>query len=123
MVSSRRIIAFVNVAHVVDHSFMLLFPTAVLGMGRQFDRPYGALIAYRWAVSLLSVLGALPAGWLGGPLEPAKYDGGVFHRNWPRDNRYRICDNPVYAGLWPHRYRAFRFNLPSGWNSDAGLTR
>jgi MFS family permease len=65
MVSSRRIIAFVNVAHVVDHSFMLLFPTAVLGMGRQFDRPYGALIALSLGSFIAFGAGALPAGWLG----------------------------------------------------------
>jgi hypothetical protein len=34
----RRIICFINIGHAIDHMFMLIFPTAVLGMQADFAR-------------------------------------------------------------------------------------
>jgi MFS family permease len=65
MASSRRVIAFINIAHVVVHMFVLLFPTALLGMGREFGRPYGEMIALSLGSFIAFGAGALPAGWLG----------------------------------------------------------
>lgn len=65
MTSSRRVIAFINIAHAVDHLFMLLFPTAVLGMEQEFGRGYGDLIALSLGSFIAFGAGALPAGWLG----------------------------------------------------------
>ena len=65
MTPSRRVIAFINVAHLLAHLFMLLFPTAVLGMGREFNRPYGELIALSLGSFIAFGAGSMPAGWLG----------------------------------------------------------
>ncbi|HZU90770.1 MAG TPA: MFS transporter [Stellaceae bacterium] len=65
MPSSRRVIAFINVGHVLDHMFMLIFPTAVLGMETDFARPYGALITLALGGFIAFGAGSLPAGWLG----------------------------------------------------------
>jgi MFS family permease len=65
MASSRRVIAFINIAHVEVHMSVLLFPTAVLGMGREFGRPYGEMIALSLGSFIAFGAGALPAGWLG----------------------------------------------------------
>jgi MFS family permease len=63
--SARRIIAFVNVAHVIDHWFMLIFPTAVLGMGAEFGLSYDGLIALAVGGFIAFGAGSLPSGWLG----------------------------------------------------------
>jgi MFS family permease len=64
-VSSRRVIGFINVAHVIDHMFMLIFPTAVLGMSADFGRPYAELIVLALGGFIAFGAGSLPAGWLG----------------------------------------------------------
>ncbi|HSB78665.1 MAG TPA: MFS transporter [Candidatus Methylomirabilis sp.] len=45
--------------------FMLIFPTAVLGMGREFGRSYGDLLALSTGGFFAFGVGSLPAGWLG----------------------------------------------------------
>lgn len=61
----RNITAFINVGHVVDHLFMLLFPTALLGMGASFGHSYGELLALATGGFIAFGAGSLPAGWLG----------------------------------------------------------
>ena len=65
MVPSRRVVAFINAGHVIVHMFMLIFPTAVLGMGREFGRPYGELLALSTGGFIAFGAGSLPAGLLG----------------------------------------------------------
>jgi MFS family permease len=62
---AKRIIAFVNVAHLIDHMFVLIFFTAVLGMGTEFGRGYEELI--KLSIGGVIAFGAcsIPAGWLG----------------------------------------------------------
>jgi len=64
-VPSRRVVAFINAGHVIVHMFMLIFPTAVLGMGREFGRPYGELLALSTGGFIAFGAGSLPAGLLG----------------------------------------------------------
>jgi len=64
-VSQARVIGFVNVAHFIDHMFLLIFPTAVLGMGREFGLSYGELLALSVGTFVMFGAGSLPAGWLG----------------------------------------------------------
>jgi MFS family permease len=56
---------FLNVGHGLDHMLMLLFPTAVLGMGAAFDAGYGELLALSVFGFVAFGAGSLPAGWLG----------------------------------------------------------
>ena len=65
MPSSQRVVGFVNVAHFIDHMFLLIFPTAVLGMGREFGWSYGELLALSVGTFVMFGAGSLPAGWLG----------------------------------------------------------
>src|SRR5665213_1139084 len=62
--SSRRVIAFINTGHVIDHMFMLIYPTAVLGMRAEFNLSYGELIALSLGGFLAFGAGSVPAGWL-----------------------------------------------------------
>lgn len=65
MASSRRAIGFINLGHLIDHMFMLIFPTAVLGMETDFARPYSALLVLSLGGFIAFGAGAVPAGWLG----------------------------------------------------------
>jgi len=62
---SRRVIAFVNLAHSIDHMFVLIFPTAVLAMGDSFQRSYGELLALSVGSFIAFGAGSVPSGWLG----------------------------------------------------------
>lgn len=61
----RTVIRFINAAHVIDHMLMLIFPAAVLGMGRDFGLGYGELIGLSLGGFIAFGACSLPAGWLG----------------------------------------------------------
>lgn len=63
--STQTVVNFVNVAHFIDHMFLLIFPTAVLGMGQSFGLTYGELLALATGMLIAFGAGSLPAGWLG----------------------------------------------------------
>ena len=56
---------FLNLGHAYDHLLMLLFPTAVLALEDEFQRPFDELIALAIPGFIAFAAGALPAGWLG----------------------------------------------------------
>ena len=57
----RRVINFVNVAHLFDHMFMLVFPTAVLAMEADFGRSYGELLALSIGGFIAFGAGSIPS--------------------------------------------------------------
>lgn len=63
--SARRVIAFVNAGHFMDHFLMLVFPTAVLGMGGSFGMSYAELLPLSLGGFIAFGAGSIPAGWLG----------------------------------------------------------
>ena len=65
MNEARRKLGFVNIAHFADHYVLLIFPTVVLGLEGELNRPYGELIALSTACFVAFGLFSLPAGWLG----------------------------------------------------------
>jgi MFS family permease len=65
MASSARVVRFINVAHALDHLMVLIFPTAVLGMGASFGDSYGNLLALSLGGVIAFGAGSIPAGWLG----------------------------------------------------------
>jgi len=65
MARSRILVSFINAGHVIVHMFMLIFPTAVLGMGSEFGWSYGKLLALSTGGFFAFGAGSLPAGWLG----------------------------------------------------------
>jgi MFS family permease len=60
----RRSIAFLNLAHAIDHFVLLIYPTVVLGLEAIYQRPYAELIALSTAAFVAFGVFSLPAGWL-----------------------------------------------------------
>ncbi len=57
---------FLNVAHFLDHLFMLIFATvAALRLVHEWDMSYGALIPYGTPGFVAFGVCAIPAGWIG----------------------------------------------------------
>ena len=56
---------FSNVGHLLSHLLMLLYPTVVLTLERQFSLSYGELLSLAVPGAVLYGICALPAGWLG----------------------------------------------------------
>ena len=42
--SSRFLVPFLNLGHLLDHLVMLVFPTVVIALGREWGRPYSELL-------------------------------------------------------------------------------
>lgn len=61
-----------NLAHFLDHFFLLVFPTAVIALHREWGIGYGEALALGTPSFVAFALGTLPAGWLGDRL------GGVL---------------------------------------------
>jgi len=53
-----------NLAHLIDHFFMLIFPTAVLAISLDWGASFAELLPLTLPAVALFGLGALPAGWL-----------------------------------------------------------
>jgi MFS family permease len=65
MPGKPRPLFFINLAHGYDHFFMLIFPTAVLALEREWGGGYGELLSLGTATFVVFGLATLPAGWLG----------------------------------------------------------
>jgi MFS family permease len=61
----RASVVFLNLGHAYDHFFMLIYPTVVLALGREFSQSYDALLPLATAGFIAFGGAALPAGWLG----------------------------------------------------------
>lgn len=65
MTTAKRNFLFLNVGHLLDHFFMLIFTTAVLTMESEFADTYGRLLLLTtWSFFFFGGA-SLPAGWLG----------------------------------------------------------
>jgi len=53
-----------NLAHLLDHFFMLIFPTAVLAISVEWGLTFAQLLPLSLPAMAIFGLGALPAGWL-----------------------------------------------------------
>lgn len=65
MNNGRLVVGFSCVGHGISHLVMLLYPTVVLALEREWGLPYGELLSLSLAGFILFGAGALPAGWLG----------------------------------------------------------
>jgi MFS family permease len=64
-VSERRyLVPFLNAGHLLDHLVMLVFPTVVLALSREWSRPYSELLPLSLGGFIAFGAFALPAGWL-----------------------------------------------------------
>ncbi len=64
MSPSRPHALLLNLAHLLDHFFMLIFPTAVLAISQEWNRSFAELLPLSLPAMAIFGLGALPAGWL-----------------------------------------------------------
>ena len=55
---------FLNLGHLLDHLAMLVFPTAVVALAREWDRPYSELLPMALGGFIAFGACAIPAGWL-----------------------------------------------------------
>ena len=55
---------FINLGHLLDHLVMLVFPTVVIALGREWGRPYSELLPLALGGFIAFGVFAIPAGWL-----------------------------------------------------------
>lgn len=63
--SHRLALGFSAIGHSYSHLFMLLYPTVVLVLQKEWSMSYGELIQLAMIGQILFGVAALPAGWLG----------------------------------------------------------
>lgn len=68
----KQSLFFSNAGHAFTHLLMLLFPTVVLALEREWSMGYGELLGLMLAGQILVGLGAVPAGWLADRWSSAK---------------------------------------------------
>jgi MFS family permease len=61
---NRFLVPFINLGHLLDHLVMLVFPTVVLALSREWDRPYAELLPLSLGGFIAFGAFSLPAGWL-----------------------------------------------------------
>jgi MFS family permease len=61
---NRWLAPFLNLGHLLDHLAMLVFPTAVVAIGREWGRPYSELLPLALGSFIAFGAFAIPAGWL-----------------------------------------------------------
>jgi len=64
VMNRRPLVSFINIGHFLDHLVMLVFPTVVVALGREWDRPYSELLPLALGGFIAFGAFALPAGWL-----------------------------------------------------------
>jgi MFS family permease len=63
-VRNRWLVPFLNLGHLLDHLAMLVYPTAVVAIGREWERPYSELLPLALGSFVAFGAFAIPAGWL-----------------------------------------------------------
>src|SRR6266852_2119257 len=64
MNARRWLVPFINLGHLLDHLVMLVFPTVVVALARDWGRPYAELLPLTLGGFIAFGAFALPAGWL-----------------------------------------------------------
>jgi len=64
MNNNRWLAPYINLAHFLDHLAMLVFPTVVIALARDWQRPYSELLPLTLGGFIAFGAFALPAGWL-----------------------------------------------------------
>ena len=65
MKNNPALLPFINLGHALDHLVMLIFPTVVLALSRDLNRPYAELLPLALGGFIAFGVLGLPAGWLG----------------------------------------------------------
>ena len=62
--NNRWLVTYINVGHLLDHLVMLVFPTVVVALSRDWGRPYGELLPLAVGGFIAFGACAIPAGWI-----------------------------------------------------------
>src|SRR5258706_11886465 len=60
----RFLVPFLNLGHLLDHLVMLVFPTVVIALAREWNRPYSEMLPLALGGFIAFGAFAIPAGWL-----------------------------------------------------------
>lgn len=61
---NRWLVPYINLGHLLDHLAMLVFPTVVVALAREWNQPYGELLPLTLGGFIAFGAFAIPAGWL-----------------------------------------------------------
>jgi MFS family permease len=64
MSDRRFLVPFINLGHLLDHLVMLVFPTVVIALAREWSRPYSEMLPLALGGFIAFGAFAIPAGWL-----------------------------------------------------------
>jgi MFS family permease len=64
MSKNRFLVPFINIGHLLDHLVMLVFPTVVIALGREWQQPYSELLPLALGGFIAFGAFAIPAGWI-----------------------------------------------------------
>jgi len=67
--SHKQSLHFVNLAHFLDHYFLLIFPTAALAIAPAWGMTYAQVLVLGTPLYVMFALATLPVGWLGDKID------------------------------------------------------
>lgn len=102
MTNSRFLVPFINLGHLLDHLVMLVFPTVVVALGREWGRPYSELLPLALGGFIAFGAFSIPAGWLAD--------------HWSRHKMMAVFFFGIGASLFITGF------AQSSWQIAAGLT-
>ena len=102
MTKNRFLVPFINLGHLLDHLVMLVFPTVVIALGREWGRPYSELLPLALGGFIAFGVFAIPAGWLAD--------------HWSRYRMMVVFFFGIGASLFVTGF------AQAGWQIAAGLT-
>jgi MFS family permease len=97
---SRRTIAFVNIAHALDHFVLLIYPTAVIAIAAERHLPYASLIGLSTGAFVAFGLFSLPMGWLADRLGRRNLLGIFFGGCGIACLGLSSANSPTMFGIW-----------------------
>ncbi len=97
---SRRTIAFVNIAHALDHFVLLIYPTAVIAIAAEQQLPYASLIGLATGAFVAFGLFSLPMGWLAERIGRRNLLGIFFGGCGVACLGLSTANSPITFGIW-----------------------
>ena len=117
--ATRRSIAFLNLAHGLDHFVLLIYPTVVIGLEVVYGRPYSELIALSSTAFVAFGVFSLPAGWLADRWSRRNMMAAFYFGCGVSLVGVALCAEPADAVGRHVRARHVRRDLSSGRHGDA----
>jgi MFS family permease len=97
---SRRTIAFVNIAHALNHFVLLIYPTAVIAIAAEQQLSYTSLIGLSTGAFVAFGLFSLPVGWIADRMGRRNLLGIFFGGCGIACLGLSTANAPVMFGIW-----------------------